>query len=237
MFKKSLMALTGTAVMSFAVAESAVAFTIFSDRPTFENQLETFIVDDYSDPGYAAGDIFDIAVFDIHSDANMSSIIGETQYTTTGGADDNFIPSQASDRYYCAGCNGSFLLDFTSTSVGDSSGVFGVGFDIEGTAEAVFGTFAFVTFGDGSTDNFFLPEFQDVFWGITSDLNISSIAFGLEDGGTNTDNDVQRMALDNLTIGSNPTPSESVPEPATLLGLLAIGGLGLATKRGSVAKI
>ncbi|MGD1942518.1 MAG: PEP-CTERM sorting domain-containing protein [Leptolyngbyaceae cyanobacterium] len=224
MMKQTMLALAGAAALGVGFTGSAEAALIFSDRSIFESLLDAFIVDDYSDPGYAAGDVFDIGVFDIHTDANMSSIIGETQYTTTGGTDDNFIPSQGSDRYYCAGCNGSFLLDFTATSVGTSDGVFGVGFDIEGTAEDVFGTFAFVTFGDGSTDNFFLPERQDVFWGITSDLFISSIHFGLEDGAPNTDNNVQRMALDNLTIGSGGSVA-SVPEPASMLGLFAIGAI------------
>ncbi len=202
------------------------ATSIFSDRSTFEVEVDTFIVDDYSAPGYFAGDQLDLGTFDIHSDANMSSIIGETKYTTTGFSDNNLIVNQSSgDPAYCAGCNGSFLLDFTSTSVGSSSGVFGVGFDIEDIAQDVFGTFAFVTFGDGSTNNFFLPEQQDVFWGITSDLLISSIHFGLEDGLPNTENSVQRMALDNLTIASGGTATP-VPEPASILGLLAFGAVG-----------
>lgn len=222
MLRKNLIAIASFVIAGTAFAGSAEAFSIFSDRSTFESQLDTFIVDDYSNPGYFTGDNFDGANFDSHSDANMSSILGETQYSTTGFNDNNFIPGQsAGDPLYCAGCNGSFLLDFTSTSVGDSSGVFGVGLDIEGVAEGVFGTVAFVTFGDGSTENFALPERQDVFWGITSDLLISSIHFGLENGATNTNNNVQRMALDNLTIGSGTTTD--VPEPASTLGFLALG--------------
>ncbi|NER47046.1 MAG: PEP-CTERM sorting domain-containing protein [Symploca sp. SIO1A3] len=226
--KQSIFTLAGAVAVGVGFAGSAEAFSIFSDRSIFESQLDNLIVDDYSNPGYSAGDEFNISVFDIHSDANMSSILGETQYTTTGGTDNNFIPGQPGDPYYCAGCNGSFLLDFTSTSVGNSSGVSGVGFDIEGTAEDVFGTFAFVTFGDGSSDNFFLPERVDEFWGITSDLLISSIHFGLENGGTNTDNNVQRMALDNLTIGSRETAT-SVPEPASTLALLTFGAAAAGT--------
>ncbi len=226
MFKSSMFALAGAVAVGVSFVGSAEAFTIFSDRSTFESELDSFIVDDYSDPGYLAGDDLNLATFDIHTDANISSIIGETQYTSTGSTDLNFIPGQPSDPYYCTGCNGSFLLDFTSTSVGTSSGVFGVGFDIEGTAEGVFGTFAFVTFGDGSTENFLLPEFQDVFWGINSDLLISSIHFGLEDGLPNTNNDVQRMALDNLTIGSGGTTT-AVPEPVSTLALLAFGATAI----------
>ena len=36
-----------------------------------------------------------------------------------------------------------------------------VGFDIDGIFEDVFGTVAFVTYSDGSTDEFMLPEFQE----------------------------------------------------------------------------
>ncbi|NER52580.1 MAG: PEP-CTERM sorting domain-containing protein, partial [Symploca sp. SIO1A3] len=228
-FKQSIFALTGVVAVGVGFAGSAEAFSLFSDRSTFESQLDNFIVDDYSNPGYLAGDNFDGANFDSHTDTNISNIIGETQYTTTGFSNNNLIPGQSSgDPYYCAGCNGSFLLDFTSTSVGNNSGVFGVGFDIEGVAEGVFGTFAFVTFGDGSTDNFLVPERVDEFWGITSDLLISSIHFGLENGGANTDNSVQRMALDNLTIGSGGT-STAVPEPASTLALLAFGAAAAGT--------
>ena len=229
MLKQSMFALAGAVAVGLGFAGSAEAFTIFSDRSPFESELDTFIVDDYSDPGYLAGDDFNGVTFDSHTDTNMSSIIGETQYTTTGFDNNNLIAGQSSgDPYYCAGCNGSFLLDFTSTSVGNSSGVSGVGFDIEGTAEGVFGTFAFVTFGDGSSDNFFLPERVDEFWGITSDLLISSIHFGLENGETNTTNSVQRMALDNLTIGSRETAT-SVPEPASTLALLTFGAAAAGT--------
>ncbi|NES19035.1 MAG: PEP-CTERM sorting domain-containing protein [Symploca sp. SIO3E6] len=226
--KQSIFTLVGAVAVGVGFAGSAEAFSIFSDRSTFESQLDNFIVDDYSNPGYLAGDNFDGINFDSHTDTNISSIIGETQYTTTGFDNNNLIAGQPGAPYYCAGCNGSFLLDFTSTSVGNSSGVSGVGFDIEGTAEDVFGNFAFVTFGDGSSDNFFLPERVDEFWGITSDLLISSIHFGLEDGGANTDNDVQRMALDNLTIGSSETAT-SVPEPASTLALLAFGAAAAGT--------
>ena len=226
-----------TAVITFGVAsvsQEAQAFVLFANRTTFEDQLDNIIVDDYSNPGYLAGDSFDGATFDVHTDANMSSIVGETQYTSTGFDNNNIITNQSSgDFVYCTGCNGSFLLDFTSTSVGDSSGVFGVGFDIFG-GQNVFGTIAFVTFGDGSTINLDIPDIPDInvgqqFWGMTSDLSISSIHFGLEDGGTNTNGAVQRMALDNLIIGSKST--QTIPEPSSLLAILAASGVGSVATR------
>ena len=221
-----------TTVALSLIAQQAHAFTLFSDRMGFHNELGTFIVDDYSNPGYLAGDRIDTPTSDLHSDASMSAVIGETQYTTTGISNHNKITNQTTGEFvYCAGCNNSYLLDFTSTSVGDSSGVFGVGLDIF-DGQNVFGTYAFVTFGNGSTENFLLPD-VNAFWGITSDLSIASIHFGLEDGGTNTSNSVQRMAMDNLTIGSKAT---STPEPSALLGLgtLALAGGTLLRRRWKV---
>ena len=65
--------------------------------------------------------------------------------------------------------------------------------------ENPFGTTAFVTYGDGTTHNFAMPE-EDAFWGLTSDALITTIHFGLPDGGTSTDG--QRFNMDNLTIGA-----------------------------------
>jgi hypothetical protein len=147
----------------------------------------------------------------------MNAVFGETRYTTTGFANWNIIvvDTDGINHLYCAGCNGSYLLDFTGTSVGTTNGVFGVGLDIVGAAD-VYGTHAYVTYGDGSTQDFPVPE--DGFWGITSDLIVKTVHFGLAGGGTNTNNDVQRMAMDNLTIGA------AVPEPASVMlaGIVAV---------------
>ena len=152
----------------------------------------------------------------------MSSIVGETQYTSTAIDNLNIISTQDQNHFYCAGCNGSFLLDFTSTSVGTSDGVFGVGFDFENSGSVVYT--AFVTFGNGSSENIDLsPTFlnQRKFFGITSDVLISSIHFGLTDGATTTEGTVER---DNLTIGSSANPKD-VPEPVSTLALLAVGAV------------
>jgi len=210
--KKIFLLLT---LLGFSGAASAAL--LYNDRLTFESALSSSITDTYQDPAYSF----------INTDAEMSAVLGETQYTSTGFSDLNLVTGGAGgDMSYCSGCNGSFLLDFTSTSVGDSSGVFGVGFDVT-SAQNVFGTYAYITFGNGTTENFLLPDANadtgDYFWGVTDELMISSIHFGLIDGGTNTNNSIQRMALDDLTIGG----SASVPEPSTMF-LFAIGLLGMA---------
>ncbi|MFD2167114.1 PEP-CTERM sorting domain-containing protein [Thalassotalea euphylliae] len=208
--------------LALGLASHFVSATlIYSDRGMFESELGDFLVDDFSSAGYFAGDGFDGSGFDSHTNTHISNILGETRFESTGFNDNNLIAGQrAGDAYYCAGCNGSFLLDFSDTSFGTGMGVFGVGFDIRGVSEGVFGTFAFVTFGDGSTENYFLPERVDAFWGITSELAISTIHFGLIDGAANSDNSVQRMALDNLTIGTQ------IPEPSSAIIALGLGLLG-----------
>ena len=157
---------------------------------------------------------------DIHTDAHMSGVLGETDYIATGNPNLNIVENQATDANYCAGCNGSFELMFTSTSVGSASGVFGVGLNFGNFTPAVL-YHAFVTFGDGTTADFALPFSGDLtaFWGITSDLAINTIDFGLANGGAaNT----EAFVIDNLRISAAPT---AVPEPTSIVLL----GSGVAT--------
>jgi hypothetical protein len=214
-----------TALGTVGVTQQAQAFNLFGDRTTFQNQLDSFIVDDYENPGYLKGDYGDYPETDYHSDASMNSVLGETQYKATGWTFDGshviYEPFGNNQHGYCAGCNGSFLLDFTQTSVGSTRGVFGAAFDL------LVGTnyFAHVIFGDNSQQDFSLASVGTGFWGITSDQKIKSIHLGLQGGGT-TQNGY--ITIDNLTIGSNVNP-ESVPEPSSVLGVLALGALGVAS--------
>ncbi|MEJ2376259.1 MAG: hypothetical protein P8Y71_12890 [Pseudolabrys sp.] len=111
-------------------------------------QLGASITDDYSAAGY--GSIF------ISSDAAMNAVLSETKYTTTAYSDFNIVYNYATDPHYCAGCNGSFTLHFKTTSVGNASGVFGVGLNFMNSGSSV-PYFPFVTFGDGTTLNLALP--------------------------------------------------------------------------------
>ncbi len=192
------------AVLSAVPAQAAPTF--YNSRATFLSQLGTSVTDDYSNPAY---------VF-IQSNAVMSAVLGETDYVTTGFANQNIVQS---NQTYCAGCNGSFRLDFTSTSVGSANGVFGAGVDIDFPTAY----FALITYGDNSTSNIDLAGFP-TFFGVTAPEDVKSIHFGLSNGGTTQ---AGGIAIDNLTIGGRGNP---VPEPATL-ALLGFGLLGVAASR------
>lgn len=214
--------ITGFASIIMFYASGISAGMIYTDRITYESQLGTIFTDDFSKTVYTNV---------INTDAAMSAVRGETRYQSTGFSNLNVV---FADGVYCAGCNGSFLLDFTSTSVDNGDGVYGVGLDIPSFID-VLNTTAFVTFGDGRLQNYSLPDANsitgDQFWGLTDAQLISSIHFGLPFGGTNTDRNVQRMAMDNLTIGSKAeNVIVQVPEPGSI-ALLAIAFIGLSCLR------
>ena len=189
----------------------------YNDRTAFESALGTIILDDYQAVGYLTGDVSDGGTLDIHTNANMSGILGETEYFTTGFSNWNFILGPlGGDKDYCAGCNGSFRLIFTSTSVGTASGVYGAGFDVLSNSPAL-PYHAFITFGDNTTLDVALPSGAS-FFGITSKLDIQFIHLGLAGGGTTTQGS---FLMDNLTIGNVLAPGVLV-----LLGLA-----GFASRR------
>lgn len=190
------------AALSASTANAAITF--FNSRPAFEGSLGTFITDSYLDSVYGAG-------FNIYSNAQMSAFLGETDYRSTGFSEWNF---KLSDERYCAGCNGSFELSFTTTSVGNATGVYGAGLDVSANSGNYI---AFITFGDNTTQDVALPT--SGFWGVTADQAITKIHFGLAGGGARTDGS---FVIDNLTIGS------AVPAPGALA---LLGAAGLVARR------
>jgi len=202
--------LVGLGITTLVMSPAEAATATYTDRISFESSLDALVIDDYSNPGYAF----------IQSDLAMSSVLGETSYSATGFPESNvvFNPPGTTDFIYCAGCNGSFVLSFTTTSVGTTDGIFGVGFEF---SNGVFGVpsvplyDAFVTFGDGSKQNIplpfaiFLPPLN-TFFGISSSLSVKSIAIGLPNAQATNQG---AFSLDNLTIG------RPVPGPLPLLGV------------------
>jgi hypothetical protein len=205
----------GACLITLLAVTPTLASTItYTSSATFAAALGTSVTDDYSNSGYQL----------LQTNSVMSAVLGETDYTSTGFTDHNLVVY----AYYCAGCNGSFLLTFTSTSVGTSSGVYGAGFNFFNGSSTV-PYYAFITFGDGSTMNVALPVSATLtaFFGITSDLAITSMHLGLSGGNSTTDN-LGSFGIDNLTIGA--APAAAVPEPASL-GLLALGLVGLGARK------
>ncbi len=203
---------------------NAVSATInYTDQSLFSNALGTRIIDTYDSPGYLHGDISDTDYFDTHSDSHMSKVFGETAYQATGFINSNTITSWLDDTTYCAGCNGSFSMSFLNTSISDSSGIYGVGFETRSITWDTSGNkdiFAYVEFGDLSYQNFLIKEFS--FWGITSNKGIRSIHIGLENGLITTS---KGITIDNLTLGA------PVPLPGALLFFLSgIVGLSITKK-------
>lgn len=222
------------AVPYFSMSAHAAAIT-YADRTSFAAQLLTSDTGTFSRSVYNAGDNPSPGRgIQNYSNAGMSAVRGETDFTSTGfGREVNYVlgtDSNASNRAYCGGCNGSFVLGFTTTSLGMGLGIGGVGLDIlfNSTLESNRHS-AFVTFGDGSMQTCALPSGES-FFGIASDLLVSSINF------TPSPTGAPRLGccfiIDNLTIGAAaPLP---VPVPAALpLVLSGIGVLGLLRRRRS----
>jgi len=163
--------------------------TFYTDRTTFEAAVGTTVTDGYNTPPYPGDGTY--------PDATFSAYKGETDYQTTGWGDTNVLYYGT----YCAGCNGSFLLSFQTTSVTQGgTGVYGVGLDILQNDSAV-PYFAFITYGDGTTDDIALPVVPpggSSFFGVTARELIVSIHFGLSGGGSTQGGS---FMIDNLTIG------------------------------------
>lgn len=210
--------------LSFAIALSAFSLSLspaYSTTTFYDNEaalmaaLGAYVTDDYSS-SYPAG-------FGIYSNAQMSAYFGETDYNTTGFTDWNIV----TNGIYCAGCNGSFELLFNDTSFTQNNGVYGFGMNFTNVDTAFLYT-AFVTFGDGATQNYVLGHasvFTPGYFGITSDAAIYSVHFALSNVATTNGG----FTIDNLTIGSL---TGAVPEPGTwAMMLLGFGGIGWNMRR------
>lgn len=190
----------------------AGASTIFTSSASFFSSVGFYLTDDYQHLDYMTGDIEDQLIVDRFTNNRMSAIFGETIYRTTGFPN-NYPDGQTNsvayygvgnERYYCGGCNGSFQLDFTATSVGDGDGVYGVGLNVGGNI-ASFPFYAYVIFSDNTSASFLMPiveggGVQKNFWGITSDTKIRTIDFGGYNGAAVA---MGSFLIDDLTIAAS----------------------------------
>jgi hypothetical protein len=96
-----------TIFLGFMASPTADATVIFYDsRSAFEAAVGASIADDYSAPAYATIN---------GADNQMDKVFGETRYDTTGFRNANTVSPNIfgfDGPAYCAGCNGSFILDF-----------------------------------------------------------------------------------------------------------------------------
>src|SRR5271166_2246482 len=207
-----------TICLGSAASTAAEAAPIFYDsRAAFDAAIGTSITDTYDDYGNGNGNL-------IFTDIQMNSVFGQTRYTPTENPNLNIVGLVISgflgNPAYCAGCNGSFTLDFMHTTIGSSKGVYGVAFDFVNLGNLGVPPYtAFITFGDGSTLNEPIPaegglvgggiQLPPGFFGVTSDSLISSIALGLPNG---EPTGFGFFAEDNLTIAGPP----AVPEPTSI---------------------
>jgi hypothetical protein len=218
----------GLVALSAAYEGSAATLT-FIDRPSFEAQLGQSITDTYD--GYTSAGV-DLTL----SNHDMTEVKGETTYETTGHLNNNRILSPTpDDHFYCAGCNGTFRMNFSATSLTDEgSGVFGVGFDYSnGFREPAYS--AYVTFGDGSQANYELASTTaepcvvgnctyptPLFFGLTSEKRIADIHISVQ-GATSRSG---FFYMDDLTIGA------AIPEPRSwAFMILGFGAAGAVLRR------
>jgi hypothetical protein len=221
-------------VLVSSVSASA-ATIIYGNQSAFLAAVGSSITDNYSNPGYVRS--FGPNPPNFMTDSYMTSVLNQTTYK------DTMIPTNnnevvgpldgSGNPYYCAGCNGSFDLGFGSTTLTSGGGVFGVSFNyrdggLPGAPNNPLFDF-FVKFGDGSTVDYTVPQsgapgpsgFAGDFWGITSNLQIADIYFGVNGQPSSS----AIFAIDNLTIAS-------VPEPMTLAIFFAgLGGVAMARRK------
>ena len=191
-----------------AVGARKLAALQFDNRTEFEAAMVgPYLVDEFN---YGPDDM-DLTAAE-YSDMRMSLLLsGEVVFQATSPGQTNKIWERNGDRFYCAGCNGAFQLDFRASSVRTNDrGVYGAGFFLENTIfcnqgdtdsalcqlQQVFGAAAFITYGNGDTEEIVLPESQDVFWGIADERLISTIEVRLKEGGA-----AFRVQIDDLIFG------------------------------------
>ena len=172
----------GATVMLASSSADAATPTYYNSQAAFQADVTYTVTDDYSNGGYMF----------IQNNATMDAVVGETDYFTTGFDNLNIV----SGGYYCAGCNGSFELSFQTTSVGNDTGVNGVGVDIV-THDMGTPYFAFITFGDGTTADIALPASGN-YWAVSAPERIERIHFGLSMAVPTTNGS---FGIDNLTVG------------------------------------
>ncbi|AUC61300.1 hypothetical protein AA637_09130 [Cyanobacterium sp. HL-69] len=220
---KLSLAAASTTMFSLVTMEMAQAAVIVLDFEGLQNNepVNNFYNGGFGGNGSGPGPDFNIT-FTSSSLALIDSDAG-------GGGNFGGEPSPDTALYFLSGAAIMNVLDGFTTgfsffySAINNPGVVNVYDDIDGTGNLLASLNLPVTPANGAPDpNGAFSPF------VPFGVNFSGVAKSVDFGGT-----ANQIIFDDITLGTSTAggDSQKTPEPATILGLLAIGGLGLGSSK------
>jgi hypothetical protein len=213
MLKQTMVALAGVAAIGVGFAGNAEAGTLtFNDRTAFQSAAGSTSVEDFnsfsSDTTYAGSSLTVGAITLKGSNSNQSwNKIDVTPYEFSNFSMGDSSPV-ATTITGALGGGVPFTIEFD-----DNITAFGANFASVNNNNPFNDTTLSLQFADNTMETLALPELLDgAFYGVVSDKAFKSVSFNSQrnDG----------WALDNVEYAT-----ASVPEPASLLGLAAVGAV------------
>ena len=211
LLKKISMAAVGSAVAVTSIAATvnpAQALTLFTDRAAFNAATQSLTNIDFEG----------IAPSESYTDFGNGLTVSGATFTNNNNYEFVVDPNLYQPFYDWG--SGAVLSGYSNGTINVSlgSGVTAVGSDIMSFAN--YASDFLVTLSTGNSYTLSSSNYANrSFVGFTSDVAISSISFQATNGYTE---------LDNFTFGQA-KPTQSVPEPASVLGLLGLGSLGVGS--------